>query len=86
MNRRSEAGRPAGNPPRDDTFQSRPRRRGQRWTKRRGRRPGEMGWNAQRAENREARRERRVSERQLVDAWSESEDATESPEHGDTAE
>jgi putative AdoMet-dependent methyltransferase len=35
-----------------------------------------------RDENREARRERRVSERQLLDAWSESEDdATDSPEH-----
>jgi hypothetical protein len=80
MSRRFEAGRPAGTPPRDDTFQSRPRRRGQRWTKRSGRRPAEGGWNMRRDENREARRERRVSERQLLDAWSESDSVTDEGE------
>lgn len=83
MSRRFDAGRPAGTPPRDDTFRSAPRRRGQRWTKRRGRRPGEMGRETRRAESWDGRREKRRDEREeLFNDWADSyDDLTDSPEH-----
>ena len=81
--RRYDAGRPARAPQQDDRPQGPPRRRGQRWTKRSGRRPGEMSRNARDVERRDGRREGRMSEReQLFDDWAESYDeVTESPQH-----
>jgi len=70
---------------RDDGPQARPRRRGQRWTRRSGSRPLEEGQNGRSAERRGAGKGMRVSTRdreQLFDDWADSyDDQTAAPQH-----
>ncbi len=75
--RRFDAGRPMGDPQRDDTHQAQPRRRGRRWTRRRGSRPRDTGPGAggeERPGGRDGRHMGARDRQDTLDDWAESDD------------